>query len=354
MSSGADAIQHLLVSAGRRSASDLAFEPDDAGNLIAMGRIDGVRSVLGEIPAALAAAAIARLKALASLPAYITDEAQDGRLDGTPFGIAGDLRVAVLPTVRGQRVALRLPSLGALPAPDALGLDPAVVSALRTRLREPQGLVIVTGPTGSGKTTTVHSFLAELAAQRPDRQLLTIEDPVERRLAGITQVAADVRRGFGFAEALAASLRHDPDVLVVGEVRDRETAAACVRAALTGHLVVTTVHAGRAAEVVPRLVEMGVDPAQLLPALSAVVAQRLVRHVHAACNGAGCAVCTAGFLGRRPVTDLLLVDTAARADLRFGRQPPLAADLDQQAAALVAARVTTPGEILRVVGGVAA
>ena len=344
----ADLLETLVREAAGRHASDLAFEPEDDGSLVAMARIDGVRTVLGRIPATLAGATLARAKALAALPAYVTDTPQDGRWDGRPFGIPGDVRVAVLPTVRGQRLALRLPAIGALPAPGDLGLPRTVIRGLSEAVARPQGLVILTGPTGSGKTTTLHSLLAAEAAARPDRHVLTIEDPVERRLPGMTQVEA--RHDLGFAAALSAALRHDPDVLVVGEVRDPATATACVRAALTGHLVLTTVHAGRAHEVVPRLVDMGVDPDLLLPSLVAVVAQRLVRLVHETCGGRGCSACSGGFLGRRPLADFLVVDEAARAVLRQGGRPTLLADLDHQAAALVAEGATTSAEIRRLTG----
>ncbi|MBA3708625.1 MAG: Flp pilus assembly complex ATPase component TadA [Planctomycetes bacterium] len=309
------ALEDLIRRTAALGASDFALEPDDDAALVAVARIDGVRSVVGRIARGDAAAAIARLKSLAGLPAYITDEAQDGRIDGSAFGIAGDLRASFLPTVRGQRAAIRLPSIGILPTPDGLGLPEEVVAILRALARRPDGLIVVAGPTGSGKTTTLHSVLAELALERQDRHVLTIEDPVERRVAGITQIEVAAARGFGFCDALTAALRHDPDVIVVGEVRDPGTAIACVRAALTGHLVLTTVHAGRAAEVVPRLIEMGVDPDLLLPALTAVLAQRLVRRRHLDCRGLGCAACTGGFSGRQAVSDLLILDQEARARL---------------------------------------
>ena len=344
-------VERFLVAAGAAGAIDLAFDPQDDGSLLAMARIDGVRAPLGRIPAGEAAGAIARLKGLAALPAYITDEAQDGRLDGAPFAIPGDLRLAAIPTVRGQRLALRLPALGALPTPDGLGLPAAIVTGLRALLRRADGLVIVSGPTGSGKTTTIHSLLVELARDRPDRQVLTIEDPVERRLPGVVQVETAGHRGFDHQAALAAALRQDPDVIVVGEVRDPATAAACLRAALTGHLVVTTLHAGRAAEVVPRLVEMGCDLDLLTPALAGVLAQRLVRLVHAACAGAGCSECQGGLRGRRAVADLAVLDAAARAGVRAGMPPPLIGDLDAQAAALMGEGRLTAGEWRRV-GGV--
>ena len=345
------AVEDLLRRAGAQGASDLALDPQDDGSLVAIARIDGVRQILGRIDATGGVTAIARLKALAGLPAYITDAPQDGRLDGRPFAIPGDLRLAVLPTVRGGRIALRLPALGALPTPDGLGLPSGAVSHLRSLVRRADGLVLITGPTGSGKSTTIHSLLAELAIERPDRQIVTIEDPVERRVDGLAQVEVANGRGFGPAEALAAALRQDADVLVVGEVRDRATAAACLSAALTGHLVVTTLHCGRAVEAVPRLTDMGVDRDLLLPALVGVLSQRLVRLVHPDCGGRGCAGCTGGWRGRRAVADLLLVDHAARTALRDGAAPRLTADLDRQAADLVAAGLTTQVETVRVIGG---
>jgi general secretion pathway protein E len=345
-----DALEACIRDAGSRGASDLSFEPDDEQGLQVVARIDGVRVPGMRIEASAAAQVLARMKALAQLPAYITDEAQDGSLDGRPFGIPGDLRISFLPTARGQRAAMRLPAIGALPSPDGLGLPEPVISRLRQLVRMPDGLLVVAGPTGSGKTTTLHSLISELARERGDRHVLSIEDPVERRLPGITQVEVAPERGFGFPEALSACLRHDPDVIVVGEVRDPATAHACVRAALTGHLVLTTVHAGRAHEAVPRLLEMGVDADLLLPALRAVMAQRLVRRRHGPCRGEGCSSCTGGYSGRQALADLLVVDTEARTRLRGGMRPVLEADLDLQAAALALSGITTPSEITRVMG----
>lgn len=342
-------IDDLLRAAGRRNASDLSLDPQDDGSVVAMARIDGVRQAIGRIPASAAASALARLKALAGLPSYITAEPQDGRLDGRPFAIPGDLRLAILPTVRGQRAAVRLPAIGALPEPARLGLPDDLVATLQGWLDRPDGLVLVCGPTGSGKTTTIHSLLADLAQRRSDRQIVTLEDPVERRLPGIIHTEVRPRHDFGFHEALAAALRQDADVLVVGEIRDPVTAIACVRAALTGHLVVSTVHCARAADAVPRLLEMGVDPHLLLPALQGVVAQRLVRLLHEACAGRGCADCTGGYSGRQVVADAIVVNGAARAAWRQGGQPILRWDLDQQAAALVTARRTAIAELRRAI-----
>ncbi len=344
-------IEELLARMSAGGASDLVLEPEDDGGLRAVARLEGVRQVIARCPADLAAAAIARLKALAQLPAYITTEPQDGRIDGKPFGIAGDVRMAVFPTVRGQRVALRLPALGALPEPGELGLSPEVLAQLRRLVRAPDGIVLITGPTGSGKTTTIHSLLRELAAERPDRQVLTLEDPVERLLPGVSQAEVKPHAGFGFNEALRAALRQDADVLVVGEIRDADTANTAVRAALSGHVLVATLHAGRARDVVPRLFEMGVSADLLLPSLRGVLAQRLVRLAHAACAGAGCAHCHGGYRGRRIVTDLMVVDHAARQRLRAGEPVAMIADMDEQAARMVAERVTDGGEVGRVLGG---
>ncbi len=323
--------------AGLSGASDAAVEPDDAGALRLRVRTVGVYQELDRCPADGAAAAMARLKALAGVPAYIRDEPQDGRIDGRPFGFAGDLRAAFLPTVRGVRAALRLPALGAVPPPEGLGLEPEVVAGLRRALRASQGLLLVCGPTGSGKTTTIHSVLAEQARTRPDRLLLAIEDPVERRLEGIVQVETAAGRGLDFAAALRAGLRHDPDVIMVGEIRDAETAQAALRAALTGHLVITTLHCARAHEAVPRLLEMGCARELLMPTLIGILAQRLLR------VGAG--------LGqRRPVADWLPLDHAARMAWMAGAAPALAHDQDRTAAAWLAAGTTTAEEIDRVLG----
>ncbi len=340
----------LAGAADTTDASDLVLEPQADGSLLVRTRIAGVYRDGARCPAAGAAAAIGRLKSLAGVPAYIVDEPQDGRLDGRPFGIPGDIRAAFLPTARGARAALRLPALGTLPAPDGLGLPPQVVAGLRSCVRLPQGLLLVCGPTGSGKTTTIHSLLVELAAERPDRLPLAIEDPVERQLPGVVQVQVAPHRDLGFVELLRAAVRQDPDVLVIGEIRDPSTAQAAVRAVLTGHLVITSLHCSRAREALPRLIEMGVDPALLMPSLAGVAAQRLVRRLHRACGGRGCALCQGGFQGRQAVIDWATPSHAERLAWLTGEPPPLLADLDQQAAALVAGGSTTDAEVQRSLG----
>ena len=352
---GADWIDEQLRELARAAAgggiSDLVLEPRDDERAELVLRRDGVRAVFAQCPPAFRRQVIGRLKALAGVPGYITDEAQDGRIDGAPFGFAGDLRMAVLPTVRGERIAIRLPALGPLPEPERLGLPTVALSAMRALLRRPDGMVLVSGPTGSGKTTTIHSLLRELAAQRSDRVLLTIEDPVERRVPGLVQ--CEVRTAIDFTPdaALRAALRQDADVIVIGEIRDRATAEAALRAALAGHLIVATVHAPRARDVIPRLLEMGVAGDLLFPVLRAVLAQRLLRSVHQDCGGAGCAVCNGGFAGRLPVADLLVCEDQSLHNVHDWSSLPLTCDMDAQAAELVNDRRSTAAEAERVLGG---
>ena len=324
----------LLPKAIELGLSDLTLEPRVDGGLKAVIRHDGMREVIDECSPEDSQTAVARCKVLAGLPTYIHDEAQDGRMNGQAFGIVGECRVSVLPTVDGERVAIRLPALGELPEPDNLGLSKSVVSAMRHSLNYPDGLVVVCGPAGSGKSTTIYSFCRELAQKRTDRAILTLEDPVERRLVDVNQV--EITGGkLDFAAALRASLRQDADIIVVGEIRDRDTGTAAVRAALSGHLVICTVHSPSAAEAVPRLIEMGVEADLLLPALRLVLAQQLLRRPQA---------------GRTPVCDLIVVDGAIRDAWRNKQVVPLNESMNLEAAKLLKAGETTGEEINRVLG----
>lgn len=338
---GAQWFEQQLCSAAAAGTSDLTIEPRDDGGHDALLRRDGLRSTVASCPAADSPAAIARAKALAQLPAYVVDEVQDGSFDGIPYGISGHIRLAVLPTVRGQRLALRLPAIGPLPDCADLGLPDMVLQEVRACVRQPDGLLLFAGPTGSGKTTTMHSLLREMVGSGHERSAIAIEDPVERRLDGVSHVAVDEARGLDFLAAVRAVLRQDADIIMVGEVRDGATAQACVRAALAGHLVLASVHAPRAREVVPRLFEMGLEANILLPVLRGVLAQRLLRRRNAD-----------GYGGRCLVADWLKVDDEMRSAWRQGthQQIPLGADMDQWAAELVARGTTDEGERLRVLG----
>ena len=247
-------------------------------------RIDGVLHAIAQPPAHLRDAFITRVKVLARMDIAERRIPQDGRLRiATSPGRFEDYRVNSLPTLFGEKLVLR--RLDALPTAlslDSLGLDPAQRVALETAIGAPHGLVLVTGPTGSGKTLSLYCFLQMLNAE--SRNVCSVEDPAEIQLAGINQVSVREKAGLTFAVALRAFLRQDPDVIMVGEIRDEETADVAVKAAQTGHLVLSTLHTNDAPAAIARLIDIGVEPYNLAAALRMVTAQRLVRRLCVACR----------------------------------------------------------------------
>jgi type II secretory ATPase GspE/PulE/Tfp pilus assembly ATPase PilB-like protein len=276
-------VDDLLAHAVSHRASDLHVEAGDEGATVRL-RVDGVMVAGPPVPRPLAAAVASRLKILAGLDIADRLRPQDGRALVRAGGRAVELRVSSLPSVRGENLVLRLldPDAG-LASLDALGLLPADAARLDRLLDAREGLVLVTGPTGSGKTTTLYAALGRVLA-RGGVNVITVENPVERRVAGVVQVQTHERAGLTFAAALRAILRQDPDVVLVGEVRDPETAAVAAQAALTGHLVLATVHTVDAVGAVARLADLGVEPFKLAAALRGVVAQRLLRRLCPACR----------------------------------------------------------------------
>jgi type II secretory ATPase GspE/PulE/Tfp pilus assembly ATPase PilB-like protein len=270
-------VNKILSDAYRQKASDIHIEPRKDGSCNVRFRKDGVLEKYMDLPATFRAALISRLKIMASLDISEKRKPQDGRIDFAKFsGLNFSLRVATIPTTDGaESVTLRILTQ-ARPLPLAsLRMEPDSLEALRTMAAKSHGLVLLSGPTGSGKTTTLHSVLAHL--NTPDRKIWTAEDPIEISQDGLNQVQINAKIGWTFAAALRIFLRADPDVIMVGEMRDEETAAIAVSAALTGHLVLSTVHTNSACETVTRLVDMGLDPFSFADSLKGVVAQRLVR-----------------------------------------------------------------------------
>ncbi|WP_164853608.1 GspE/PulE family protein, partial [Paraburkholderia kirstenboschensis] len=272
-----------LREATRRNASDLHIEPAENGWRVRL-RIDGVLHEMATPPAHLRDAFITRVKVLARMDIAERRVPQDGRLRiATSPGRPEDYRVNSLPTLFGEKLVLR--RLDALPTDlslDSLGLDARQRDAVDSAIRAPHGLVLVTGPTGSGKTLSLYCFLNLLNSEA--RNLCSVEDPAEIQLAGINQVSVREKAGLTFAVALRAFLRQDPDVVMVGEIRDEETADVAVKAAQTGHLVLSTLHTNDAPAAVARLIDIGVAPYNLAAALRMVTAQRLVRRLCTACR----------------------------------------------------------------------
>jgi type IV pilus assembly protein PilB len=269
-------VNALIGEAIRRHASDVHVEPYERSLRIRL-RIDGVLCEMTPPPAALAAAIATRVKVMAQLDIAERRMPQDGRFR-FPSAARGDVdvRVSVLPTLFGETLVLRvLDQAGAERRLDSLGLEPDAVAQLRLALAQPHGLVLATGPTGSGKTTTLYAALAALSTTAVN--VCTVEDPVEVHLPGVNQVATRDDLGLTFAAALRAFLRQDPDVIMVGEIRDLETADIAVKAALTGHLVLSTLHTNDAPSAITRLLDMGIPPFLVAGSLVLVVAQRLVR-----------------------------------------------------------------------------
>ncbi|MBX9884335.1 MAG: GspE/PulE family protein [Novosphingobium sp.] len=276
------AVNRLIASAVDQRASDIHLEPSE-DDLSVRFRIDGELREADRLPAALRTSAVARIKVMAGLDIAERRLPQDGRLRLAVRGHQIDLRVATAPSIHGESVVMRILDRSNL-ALDfaALGFDEALAQQWRTVLHRPHGIVLVTGPTGSGKTTTLYAALAELNGVK--RKLLTIEDPIEYRLPGVIQSQVQPVIGYSFANALRSFLRQDPDIIMVGEIRDGETARIAVRAALTGHMILSTLHTNTAAGAIGRLADMGIEPFLLASVLSGVMAQRLVRRLCPHCR----------------------------------------------------------------------
>lgn len=332
-------INALLTRALEEKASDIHIEPGDQ-NVSVRLRVDGELSILTQPPKSLLPALISRLKVLAELDIAERFRPQDGKFRIRYEGRAIDFRLSLLPVVGGEKAVLRILDSNSVPHRiDSLGYEEKTLSDLRQSIGAAHGLVLVTGPTGSGKSTTLYSCLREIAGE--DVNVTTVEDPVEYRMAGINQVQVQPKRGLSFAGALRSILRQDPDVVLVGEIRDLETADIAVKAALTGHLVLSSLHTNDAASSVNRLVDMGVDPYLVASSVTCVAAQRLARQLCDHCrqpakfgeselqalglteedwagatpfsaNPEGCARCHKGYSGRFALVEALRFDEDLR------------------------------------------
>jgi len=359
-------VDHIIASAMDGRASDIHIETMGAGSRVRM-RVDGGLVTATKLPPGTHRAAISRVKIMAGLDISVRRRPQDGGFT-TRKGIAEvTVRVSTIPTPEGEKAVLRILDPGEAP-PDlsSLGLSSHDLVRLRGILKRRQGVLIAAGPTGSGKTTTLSGAVSELSADSIN--IVTLEDPVEYRFPGVAQMEIDRKAGVDFPSGLRAILRQDPDVILVGEVRDRETAEIAMSAAVTGHLVLTTIHTVDAPSAIVRLLEMGVPPFLVAGGLAGVVAQRLVRRQCSRCWGRGggtCSACTDGYAGRSGVFEVLVVDdelrtavtggasiTTLRALARRGGMGSMARDAMRQ----VAQGVTTPheaGDIIAVTRGAA-
>ncbi len=302
-----------MAEADRLGASDVHFQPTGR-TLDVRFRVDGVLRSVAVLPRDLAPNVIARLKVMAELLTYRTDVPQEGSIRASD-SCATERRVSTFPTVHGENAIVRVFNPAAeLLELDRLGLPAPILASLEGLLRERSGAVFLTGPSGSGKTTTIYACLRRLTESGVGRHIVTIEDPVERVLEGVSQSQTRPGAEFDFARGLRSLLRQDPEVIMVGEVRDRETAAVAIEAALTGHLLFTTLHAGSACGVIGRLLDMGVEPYLLTGGVRGILNQRLLRRMCESCQGSGgCPQCGGlGYRGRLLIAELLIPDAAFR------------------------------------------
>lgn len=332
----------LIKEAHEARASDIHLEAGPTG-LSVRFRVDGILGAAPAPPTHLHAAVVSRTKLIADLDIAERRIPQDGRIRIRLERDELDLRVSTVPTLHGESVVMRLLDHGRGPADlAALGMSGPLRETFASVARRPNGIVLVSGPTGSGKTTTLYSALQLRDLDR--EKVITVEDPVEYRLAGVTQVPVNVKAGMTFAAGLRSILRQDPDVVMVGEMRDTETARIAVQASMTGHLVFSTVHTNDAVSAVTRLVDLGVEPYMVASTLRAVLAQRLVRRIcpHCACStspsavdlqflqvvehdvsivrGEGCSLCrNTGYLGRVGLFELLIIDADMRDQITHSR-----------------------------------
>jgi len=359
-------INALLTQAARDGASDIHIEAFESYSLVRF-RVDGTLRDIVRPKRALHAALVSRIKIMAALDIAEKRLPQDGRITLRVGGKAVDVRVSTLPTGHGERVVLRLleKDLARLTL-ESLGMSDRTLKTFDTLIHQPHGIVLVTGPTGSGKTTTLYGAIRRI--DHSTTNVMTVEDPIEYDLEGIGQTQVNAKIEMSFARALRAILRQDPDVVMIGEIRDLETAQIAVQASLTGHLVLATVHTNDAASSVTRLIDMGIEPFLLSSSLLGVLAQRLVRKLCPHCkqpdsNGqgyraVGCDACgRTGYLGRTGIYELLTVDDPMRILVHNGgnetemrRAAEQASMLPMRADAMrwVAAGITSQEEVLRV------
>ena len=374
-------VNSVLFQAVRQRASDIHFESFERG-LVVRYRIDGVLYPILTPPKHLQSSIIARLKIMAALNIAEKRLPQDGRFAIRTAGKDVDLRVSVLPTSHGERVVLRLlEKENRLLNLTEMGFSPERLHTIQQLIRLTHGILLVTGPTGSGKTTTLYAALSEINA--PDKNIITVEDPVEYQLLGIGQMQVNPKINLTFAAGLRSILRQDPDVIMIGEIRDRETAEIAIHASLTGHLVFSTLHTNDAASAATRLIDMGIEPFLVASSVVAVLAQRLIRKVCHDCKqayqpddeelirlgvvpgktkptfyrGVGCPACTqTGYRGRTGIHELLVLDDEVRrlignkADAAAIRQAAVSRGmvlLKEEAAEKIFAGITTTEEVMR-------
>lgn len=327
-------VNALFYQAIKKRASDIHIEVKEKRGEVRF-RIDGMLIKNADLDKKVVNLIVSRIKVISNLDISEKRIPQDGR---TQIKIAGetlDIRVSILPTFYGERVVMRLLMQSSqIPSIDELGFDNEMIGDVRKLLRSSHGIILVTGPTGSGKTTSLHSFLREI--EEPEKNLLTVEDPVEYKSDNIAQIQVNEKVGLTFAAALRSILRQDPDVIMIGEIRDEETAAIAVRAALTGHMVFSTLHTNSAAATISRLADMGVQPFLISSALLGILAQRLVRILCNECKeendvaeeftgyyhlekgaklykSVGCKSCNySGYIGRRSIGELLVMNDHVR------------------------------------------
>ncbi len=323
-------VNALFYQAVKKKASDIHIEVQEKRGEVRF-RIDGMLVKNADLDKKVVNLIVSRIKVISNLDISEKRIPQDGR---TQIKIAGetlDIRVSVLPTFYGERVVMRLLMQSSqIPAINELGFHDSMISDVKKLLRSSHGIILVTGPTGSGKTTSLHSFLREV--ESPEKNLLTVEDPVEYKSDNIAQIQVNEKAGLTFASALRSILRQDPDVIMIGEIRDEETAAIAVRAALTGHLVFSTLHTNSASATISRLADMGIEPFLISSSLLGILAQRLVRVLCDECKeedvlaeefaedyaldyktkiykACGCKSCRySGYSGRRSIGELLVMN----------------------------------------------
>ncbi len=373
-----EVVDCVLAEARGSGASDVHFQPCSDG-LELRWRIDGVLQAIAQLPAKGSPNIVSRLKVLADLLTYRTDVPQEGRIRGTPGEV--EMRVSTFPTLFGEKAVVRMfAEPGRYLRLDDLGLPGGVKDELSLALEETSGAIVLSGPAGSGKTTTIYACLRELAARSAgQRSLVTLEDPIESVVAGVAQSQVNPAAGLTLETGLKSLLRQDPEVIAIGEVRDKTTAEIALQAALTGHLILTTFHAGSACEVIGRFLDMGIEPYVVRSGLRAIVAQRLVRKlcacaawssrpeyllglpVQSARVPRGCELCRGtGYAGRTVLAEMLLPETdelaraiLARLDVRslesIARHAGMI-DRWSRAVAAVEAGMTSPAEVRRALG----